>query len=102
MYDPDSKDKIQNPRPLLNEKAEPAKRLTYQLSDILPDKIVFKWQLQSSQLIRNAHGIGMEKGKVVVTDKAKLEKLEEWKKEIVRQYWRETNGSPPADRHKPV
>jgi len=90
MYDPDSP-KVRAPLKSFSKELPTVKPSTCNRNDILPAEAVFRWQLENSVLIREAHGISLDKGKVNIIDKERLAKLEEWKKEVIRDFWRERN-----------
>lgn len=58
------------------------------------DRECFKWYFKQSEAIKNAHGMGMQKGKLVVTNQAKLDGCSPERKEILRELWKEFNPTP--------
>lgn len=71
--------------------SQPEKQLTVPLSALLPKEELFKYLVRNSETVRNAHGVAMEKGKLIVKDKARLDNIEPWQKEILREFWFERN-----------
>lgn len=88
MYDPDSKKEkrqVTEPRP------EPPK--TVALSDLASEQAVFRTYLLENSNVREAFGIGMKGGKPFILDKAKLDRVEGWRKDVLRAVWIELGGS---------
>lgn len=57
-------------------------------SPILADEArVLKSYLIASEQVRQAHGVSRAGGKMHVCDQKVLDKLPEWKKQIVREAW---------------
>jgi len=89
MYDPDSK--REKKRQVTEPRPEPPK--TVALSELASEQAVFRAYLLESAAVREAHGLGIKNGKPFIFDKAKLDRVEGWRKDVIRSVWIELSGS---------
>lgn len=89
MYDPESKP--ERKKQVTAPQAEPPK--TVPIASLASDEALFRFYLLESALAREAHGIGMKNGKPFIADRTKVDRVQGWRKDVLRKVWIELGGS---------
>jgi len=89
MYDPDNKP--ERKKQVTAPQAEPPKVVL--LSNLQSEEALFRFYLLESSLAREAHGIGMKNGKPFILDRSRIDRVQGWRKDVLRKVWIELGGS---------
>jgi len=89
MYDPDNKP--EKKKQVTAPQPEPPK--TVLLSQVQSEAASFRFYLLESSVTREAHGIGMKNGKPFILDRSKIDRVQGWRKDVLRKVWIELGGS---------
>lgn len=87
MFDPEDRDSYR-----LNKKKDLPENNKIHIPVVVRsnDQELFNWYFRNATQVREAYGIGKnEEGKPVIVDKKKLDSLQDWEKDKVREAWKE-------------
>lgn len=82
MFNPDEPQEINKKKPYVPPEAG-------QVVRIMTEQESFRHYLKTNELVFRGHGLGFKDGRPVVVDAQALAKVTGWRKDILRQVWKE-------------
>lgn len=83
MFNPDEPKEIKSKLPTHPPPPAPAR--------VMSEADSFRFYLKESSVVLSGCGIGFDKGRPVVVDQAKVDKIQGWRKDVLRSVWKELN-----------